>query len=385
VVTVWRRRRVPEWPDWKGGVVMDVGGYDRWTGSLVRVSEAIGDLEVHDVIAAGGRFVAILNTIDWQHVDVHLASSTDGVAWIVHEVFDQDARWLTWTHQLATNGDDVYCLYPNPARESVLYRWSLDESSPELVHTFSDPELRPRKLAVRDDAIVAGFQRTSAPGVSDWRVGVVASDDGGATWTSPAWVPSDSLQSFELAIRPDGSWSVLAARRTYDAGSRYTPVLYSTADRGATWGTPDTLNCEGYLRGDEIDLALCPDGGLFAVWSEDARDWVGTRVAYRPGPGGATAPPASPLSVRPISNPAPFANGGRILAELASPSALECEVFTPAGRSLRRWRVPNTGGTTVYLYWDGRSGSGTRAHAGVYLWRVRAEGVGDDVARVVLY
>ncbi len=275
VVTLWSRHLVPVWPDWRSGVVVDLATYDRWTGSVVRVQEAFSDLRVRDLAMVEGRFVAVLTTWRQSPATVYLASSSDGAEWILHDALDEKAADLD-DPQLGCDGTDLLCLYRNRLSESVLYRWSPAQPSAQLVHAFGPDGVRPTVLAVRGLEVIGAALDSEPEELIDRRVAIVASGDGGDTWGSPVWLPADSLASVDVAIAPDASWRVLVTRLRRDGtDTRYTPVLYSSADRGIVWSSPDTLVCEGYLTDRQIDMVMCPDGGLYGVWCSQGRDYLG--------------------------------------------------------------------------------------------------------------
>jgi hypothetical protein len=82
-------------------------------------------------------------------------------------------------------------------------------------------------------------------------------------------------------------------------------------------------------------------------------------------------------------HPNPFDGATSIRFHVPSRGAVSLEVFTVGGRSIRTLHEGILPRGTYTRVWDGTDRSGREAAAGVYFYRLKAEG-GVDTRRVVL-
>jgi len=118
-------------------------------------------------------------------------------------------------------------------------------------------------VAMSDDGmtIVTAFERDASEIAHfTFRIGVVASHDGGQTWTSPHWVSAGNLSSRDpgIAISADGI-RVMVAWEAVHPGSWSSQVARSD-DGGTSWGAPVSVS---RLHADDIErshVILSDDG-----------------------------------------------------------------------------------------------------------------------------
>jgi photosystem II stability/assembly factor-like uncharacterized protein len=210
-----------------------------------------------------------------------------------------------------------------------------------------------------EDKIVQGIAATAQGRYTFVAVdpyGVYHSTDGGLTW-SPA---NSHLYDNHIVtlLSPDGT-NLFAG----GAGG-----VYLSTDHGRSWS-----NVSAGLTTGVLSLALSKDGSTllagttsFGVWKRPLAEMLGT-VAVEPGAGSA-------LALRP-NYPNPFDTGTTFQYSLPRAMPVRLVIYDVAGRAVRTLVDGIEGPGERQAMWDGRDEAGSPVGAGMYVYRLEADGV----------
>lgn len=369
-----------------GTVLHTVDGGENWVEQSVPVAYSVGNLFfMNDQEGWATYSAGLLHTVDggvnWTTVDPGVSTGLSGIHFT-----DPDTGWIS-------GGKNTY---PGGAERAVI--GTDDGGASWDVLLFQEQELPLSDVFFTD----------SQHGCVIGQVGaVLTTSDGGQNWTDRSVPDTGNLNELHFTSPDTG----------FIAGEN--GVILRTLDGGESWsemttGTTDYLgsicfadNLEGWAVGggnENCTILHTDDGG--ATWEEqsctighlmssvfftdDQNGWsVGPYGVIihteNGGAGTGIGPEAGDDTYICITGAYPNPFSSSVLITISSPgrSDVRAAVYGLSGRIVDELLITDDPEGTAMAIWDGRTGDGSNAPAGLYLVRTENE-IGSDVSLVTL-
>ena len=266
----------------------DDGGTTWNTTVIVAGPAAEGDPEGSDPAAAmspdGTRAVVVWewgeNTVDEViNVAYHNADGWSDPFPVGSDGGDSDDPALA----MSEDGERVAVTYeyqPDGENEKVEAVISEDGgatwSSPVSISVSEAFDADDPAVAMSDDGmtIVTVFERDHDSWDFAYRIGVVASHDGGQTWTSPRWVAAGNLDNWDpkIAISSDGIRVMIALEAEHP--DSWSSQVVRSDDGGKSWSDPVSVSRQHVDKVQRSTVVLSGDGrtSISAWYLDDVND-----------------------------------------------------------------------------------------------------------------
>jgi hypothetical protein len=196
----------------------------------------------------------------------------------------------------------------------------------------------------------------------------------GASWTQPGQGANDAVETlavFEGSLYAGGFFSEMDGASMWRI-ARWDGLRWSPLGQGIWWTEQPDVKCVLPYGGDLVVAGYFVRAG--STFSYNLAHWGGTASAVEISP---SVPPTGGITLR---LPNPYRAGDRISVLGGGAARIRAVLFDAQGRLVRTLQQD---GTSPELHWDGRSGAGRSAPAGMYYLRVERGGK-RTASRVVL-